>query len=402
MDQALQNGSAQTAPAKTSDFVHLHVHSDYSLLDAASRIPVLVQRAKELGFQALALTDHGNMFGSLRFEQQCREAGIKPLIGCEFYVAGASRFERTGTEQGNKYYHLILIAKNIEGYKNLCMLNSRAFTEGFYYKPRIDLELIQKYASGLVCTSACLAGQLPRLLLAGKTAEAEQMIVQYQSIFGKENFFIELQNHGLEKQKEVAPLLIDIAQRMNVPMVVTNDIHYVYPDDWAAQDVLLCIGTKKLRSDTNRMMYEGHQFYMKSEEQMRALFPDYPEMIDNTKRIADMVDLKIPQYKTEELKNCLPVYRIPDEFKTQEDYVRHLVYEGLKKRYGTITDQIKERAEHELAIIFKMGFAGYFLIVWDFIAWAKQHDIPVGPGRGSGAGSLVAYAMAITDIDPFR
>ena len=402
MDQALRNGSAQTAPAKISDFVHLHVHSDYSLLDAASRIPVLVKRAKELGFQALALTDHGNMFGSLRFEQQCREAGIKPLIGCEFYVAGASRFERTGTEQGNKYYHLILIAKNIEGYKNLCMLNSRAFTEGFYYKPRIDLELIQKYASGLVCTSACLAGQLPRLLLAGKTAEAEQMIVQYQSIFGKENFFIELQNHGLEKQKEVAPLLIDIAQRMNVPMVVTNDIHYVYPDDWAAQDVLLCIGTKKLRSDTNRMMYEGHQFYMKSEEQMRALFPDYPEMIDNTKRIADMVDLKIPQYKTEELKNCLPVYRIPDEFKTQEDYVRHLVYEGLKKRYGTITDQIKERAEHELAIIFKMGFAGYFLIVWDFIAWAKQHDIPVGPGRGSGAGSLVAYAMAITDIDPFR
>ena len=201
MDQALQNGSAQTAPAKTSDFVHLHVHSDYSLLDAASRIPVLVQRAKELGFQALALTDHGNMFGSLRFEQQCREAGIKPLIGCEFYVAGASRFERTGTEQGNKYYHLILIAKNIEGYKNLCMLNSRAFTEGFYYKPRIDLELIQKYASGLVCTSACLAGQLPRLLLAGKTAEAEQMIVQYQSIFGKENFFIELQNHGLEKDQ---------------------------------------------------------------------------------------------------------------------------------------------------------------------------------------------------------
>jgi len=222
------------------------------------------------------------------------------------------------------------------------------------------------------------------------------------AMVGKENFFIELQNHGLEDQKRVAPLLMAIAERMNVPMVVTNDVHYVYPEDWVAQDVLLCIGTKKLRSDTNRMRYEGHQFYMKSEEQMRGLFPDHPELIANTKRIADMVDLTIPQYKTEQLKDCLPVYRIPDEFKTQEDYVRHLVYEGLKKRYGNITDEITERAEHELKVIFEMGFAGYFLIVWDFIAWAKQHNVPVGPGRGSGAGSLVAYAMTITDIDPFR
>jgi len=395
-------GAEQETDVPKSDFVHLHVHSDYSLLDAASRIPVLIKRAKELGFQALALTDHGNMFGSLRFEQQCHAAGIKPLVGCEFYVAGASRHERTGTEQGNKYYHLILIAKNLEGYKNLCMLNSRAFTEGFYYKPRIDLELLKMYSAGLVCTTACLAGQLPRLLLAGQEKEAEEMIVLYQSIFGKENFYIELQNHGLEEQRRVAPLLIGIAQRMNVPMVVTNDIHYVYPEDWVAQDVLLCIGTKKLRSDTNRMRYDGQQFYMKSEEEMRTLFPAYPEMIENTKRIADMVDLKIPQYKTEQLKDCLPVYRIPEGFNTQEDYVRHLVYEGLKNRYETVTDEITERAEHELKVIFDMGFSGYFLIVWDFIAWAKQHGIPVGPGRGSGAGSLVAYAMSITDIDPFR
>ncbi|MGI5172908.1 DNA polymerase III subunit alpha [Treponema sp. OMZ 840] len=388
--------------APKAEFVHLHVHSDYSLLDAASRIPVLIKRAKELGFQALALTDHGNMFGALRFEQQCHAAGIKPLVGCEFYVAGASRHERTGTEQGNKYYHLILIAKNIEGYKNLCMLNSRAFTEGFYYKPRIDVELLKMYSGGLVCTTACLAGQLPRLLLAGQQKEAEDMINLYQGIFGKDNFYVELQDHGLEEQRRAAPLLINIAERMNVPMVVTNDIHYVYPEDWVAQDVLLCIGTKKLRSDANRMRYDGQQFYMKSEEEMRKLFPSHPEMIANTKRIADMVDLTIPQYQTEQLKDCLPIYQIPEGFKTQEDYVRHLVYEGLKKRYGSLTDAITERAEHELKVIFEMGFAGYFLIVWDFIAWAKKHRIPVGPGRGSGAGSLVAYAMSITDIDPFR
>lgn len=385
-----------------AEFVHLHVHSDYSLLDAASRIPVLIKRAKELGFQALALTDHGNMFGALRFEKQCHAAGIKPLVGCEFYVAGSSRLERTGTEQGNKYYHLILIAKNVEGYKNLCMLNSRAFTEGFYYKPRIDVELLKMYSGGLVCTSACLAGQLPRLLLAGQNKEAEEMIRLYQSIFGKENFFIELQDHGLEEQRRVAPMLIDIAERMNVPTVLTNDIHYVYPEDWVAQDVLLCIGTKKLRSDTNRMRYDGQQFYMKSEEEMRKLFPAHPEMMANTKRIADMVDLTIPQYTTEQLKDCLPIYRIPDGFKTQEDYVRHLVFEGLKKRYGTVSDDITARAEHELKVIFEMGFAGYFLIVWDFIAWSKAHNIPVGPGRGSGAGSIVAYAMSITDIDPLR
>ena len=389
--ESTADGKTQSEPdIPKAEFVHLHVHSDYSLLDAASRIPVLIKRAKELGFQALALTDHGNMFGALRFEKQCHAAGIKPLVGCEFYVAGSSRFERTGTEQGNKYYHLILIAKNVEGYKNLCMLNSRAFTEGFYYKPRIDTELLKMYSGGLVCTSACLAGQLPRLLLAGQNKEAEEMVSLYQSIFGKENFFIELQDHGLEEQRRVAPMLIDIAERMNVPTVLTNDIHYVYPEDWVAQDVLLCIGTKKLRSDTNRMRYDGQQFYMKSEEEMRKLFPSHPEMMANTKRIADMVDLTIPQYTTEQLKDCLPIYRIPEGFKTQEEYVRHLVFEGLKKRYGTITDTVTERAEHELKVIFEMGFAGYFLIVWDFIAWSKAHNIPIGPGRGSGAGSIIA------------
>lgn len=385
-----------------SDFVHLHVHSDYSLLDGAAKITTLVSRAKELGMKALALTDHGNMFGALRFEQLCHSEGINPLVGCEFYVAGGSRLEKQGTERGNKYYHLILIAKNIEGYKNLCILSSRAYTEGMYYKPRIDEELLRLYSGGLICLSACLAGQLPQLLLSGKTKEAEETARRYRDIFGDDNYYIELQDHGIDEQKRVAPMLIDLAKRLGIPMVVTNDIHYCMQEDYIAQDVLMCVGTKKLREETNRMKFQGKEFYMKSAEQMAALFPEYPEMITNTVRIAEKCDLTIPQYKTEELKNCLPVYQIPEGFKDQNEYMRHLVYEGLKKRYGTITDEIEERAEYELRIIFNMGFSGYFLIVWDFINWAKSHDIPVGPGRGSGAGSLVAYAMSITDIDPFR
>jgi len=386
----------------TSNFVHLHVHSDYSILDGAAKIPDLIKRAKELGFGALALTDHGNMFGSLRFEQACHKEGINPLVGCEFYVAPSDRHVKEQDDLGNRYYHLVLIAKNIEGYKNLSWLTSKAYTEGMYYKPRIDLELLKKYSGGLVCLTACLAGQLPKLLLAEKNEQAEEFIQTYRDIFGKENFYIELQDHGISDQKRVAPLLIKIAQKMDVPMVVTNDSHYVYKEDAVAQDVLVCIGTKKLRSDTHRMKFETDQFYLKSEEEMAQLFPNYPEMIANTKRIADMCDLTIPQYKTQELKDCLPVYKIPDEYKNQDEYVRHLVHEGLIKRYGEITPQIKERAEYELGIIFQMGFSGYFLIVWNFINWAKTHDIPIGPGRGSGAGSLVAYAMEITDIDPFR
>lgn len=385
-----------------SDFVHLHVHSDYSLLDGAAKIKDLISRAKELGMPALALTDHGNMFGALRFEQQCHKAGINPLVGCEFYVAGGSRHERKGTEQGNKYYHLVLIAKNVEGYCNLMMLNSLSFTEGMYYKPRIDEELIRKYSGGLVCLSACIAGQLPQLLLSGKDQEAEELVLSYRSIFGAENYYIELQDHGIEEQKRVSPKLIALAKKHNIPMVVTNDIHYVLQEDYEAQDVLLCIGTKKTLNDPKRMKFDGTEFYMKTGEQMAALFPEYPEMIDNTYRIAQMCDLTIPQYTTAQLKDCLPVYQIPSGFKTQDEYVRHLVYTGLEKRYQVITDEIRQRAEYELGIIFQMGFSGYFLIVWDFINWAKQNDIPVGPGRGSGAGSIVAYAMAITDIDPLR
>ncbi|MCM1321846.1 MAG: DNA polymerase III subunit alpha [Bacteroides sp.] len=398
-DEHLRSEAADQTGA--NGFVHLHVHSDYSLLDGASKIQTLVSRAKELGMNALALTDHGNMFGSLRFEQLCHKEGINPLVGCEFYVAGGSRHERKGTEQGNHYYHLILIAKNIEGYKNLCMLTSRSYTEGMYYKPRIDEELLQMYHGGLICLSACIAGQLPQLLLAGKTEEAEKMVQAYSKLFGPDHFYIELQNHGIPEQKAVAPKLIAIAEKFGIPMVVTNDIHYVMQEDAEAQDVLLCIGRKKLIDEEHGKMF-GDQFYMKSAEEMAQLFPEYPEMISNTRKIADMCDLVIPQYKTQQLKDCLPVYRIPEQFVSQEAYMLHLVESGLRARYKNITKEIVDRAMYELNIIFQMGFAGYFLIVWDFINWAKTHDVPIGPGRGSGAGSLVAYSMTITDIDPFR
>ncbi len=351
---------------------------------------------------ALALTDHGNMFGVLKFEQACRKAGTKPIIGCEFYVAAGSRHEKRTTERGKNYYHLILLAKNEEGYRNLMHLDSIAYTEGMYYKPRIDDEVLRKHSGGLVCLTACLAGQLPQLLLTGKMQEAEEFVRRYQEIFGRENFFVELQDHGIPEQKQVTPLLIDVANRLGAPLVLTNDIHFVLREDHVVQDVMLCIGRKETRNDPKRRNPYNPEFYMKSADEMALLFPDRPELMENTLRIADMCNVTIPQFTTEQLKDCLPVYQIPPEFATQDDYVRHLVYTGLERRYPAVTDEIRERAEHELSVIFKMGFSGYFLIVWDFINWAKQNGIPVGPGRGSGAGSLVAYAMAITDVDPFR
>ena len=350
----------------TQKFVHLHVHSDFSLLDASAKIDNLVSRAKELGMEALALTDHGNMFGVLRFEQACRKAGIKPIIGCEFYVAAGSRHEKKTTERGKNYYHLILLAKNEEGYRNLMHLDSIAYTEGMYYKPRIDDEVLRRHSGGLVCLTACLAGQLPQLLLTGKLQEAEEFVLRYQAIFGRENFFVELQDHGIPEQQQVTPLLINVAKKLNAPMVVTNDIHFVLREDHVVQDVMLCIGRKETRNDPKRRNPYNPEFYMKSADEMALLFPDHPEMMENTVRIADMCNLTIPQFSTEQLKDCLPVYQIPPEFATQDDYVRHLVYTGLEKRYPTITQEIRDRAEHELSVIFKMGFSGYFLIVWDF------------------------------------
>jgi DNA polymerase III subunit alpha len=387
-----------------SNFVHLHVHSDYSLLDGASKLDTLIARAKQLNMKAIALTDHGNMFGALNFEHTCHANGINPIVGEEFYVAEEDHTVQKKNRYGGKYYHLILLCENAEGYKNMSWLSSRAFTEGLYYgKPRIDFEMLKKYHEGIICLSACIQGELPQMLLHGDEAEAEEYVKRYSELFGPDHYYIELQDHGIPEQKDVAPKLIAIAKKLNIPMVVTNDVHYCYRDDAEAQDVLRCIGFKKLLADAHQTMGDGRsEWYLKSEQEMAQLFPDYPEMLANTVKIAAMCNLTIPQYKTQQLKDCLPRFEIPKQFPTQDSYVLHLVETGLRKRYKTITKEILDRAMYELGIIFNMGFSGYFLVVWEFINWSKEHGKPIGPGRGSGAGSLVAYAMTITDIDPFR
>ncbi len=411
------------APEGTPEcnFVHLHVHSDYSLLDGASKLDTLIARAKELNMKHLALTDHGNMFGILNFEHICHANGINPICGEEFYVAEGSHLENNNLPWPNKNgrprhnYHLILLARNQTGYKNLCWLSSLAYTEGLaenggiFAKPRIDFELLQRYHEGLICLSACIQGEIPLALLNHDDERAYETARKYKELFGPDHYYIELQDHGLADQKEVAPKLIKLAHDLDIPLVVTNDIHYCRQEDAEAQDALVCIGSKKTLDDPNRMKFQGTQWYMKTEAEMGQLFPECPEAMENTLKIAKMCDLTIHQYKTQELKGCLPRFELPKEFqqsddytKNQDAYVRYLVEEGLKKRYKEITPEIRERCEYELGIIFKMGFSGYFLIVWEFINWSKKNGIPIGPGRGSGAGSLVAYCMTITDIDPFR
>ncbi len=403
-----------------SNFVHLHVHSDYSLLDGASKLDTLIARAKQLNMPALALTDHGNMFGVLNFEHICHANNINPIVGEEFYVAFGSHLEHNDVPYSRKgesgerhahYFHLILLCENQKGYENMSWLSSRAYTEGLYYgKPRIDFEMLKQYHEGLICLTACIQGELPQLLLADKDDEAEALAKQYAELFGPDHYYIELQDHGIPDQKIVAKKLIALAKKLNIPMVVTNDVHYCYREDAEAQDVLRCIGFKRKLNEPHQTMGEGRtEWYLKTEQEMAQLFPEYPEMIANTIKIANMCNLTIHQYKTQELKSCLPRFELPKEFQTHDDYtknqdayVRYLVEKGLRMRYPEITPAIRERAEYELGIIFKMGFSGYFLIVWEFINWAKSHGIPMGPGRGSGAGSLVAYCMTITDIDPFR
>ncbi|MDE5898796.1 MAG: DNA polymerase III subunit alpha [Treponemataceae bacterium] len=395
-------GAPEGTPA--SNFVHLHVHSDYSILDGASKIDTLIARAKQLNMPALALTDHGNMFGALNFEHICHANGINPIVGEEFYVAEGDHTVQERTKYGGKYYHLILLCENQEGYRNMCWLSSRAYTEGLYYgKPRIDFEMLKERHSGLICLSACIQGQLPQMLLHGDDAAAEELVRRYSELFGPDHYYIELQDHGIPDQKAVAKKLIALAEKMNIPMVVTNDIHYCFKEDAEAQDVLRCIGFKKLLDEPHQTMGDGRtEWYMKSEQEMARLFPEHPELLSNTLKIARMCDLTIHQYKTQELKDCLPKFAIPSQFPTQDSYVLHLVETGLRARYKDVTKEIVDRAMYELEIIFKMGFSGYFLVVWEFINWAKRNKIPIGPGRGSGAGSLVAYAMTITDIDPFR
>ncbi|MCQ2592353.1 MAG: DNA polymerase III subunit alpha [Treponema sp.] len=417
-----------------SNFVHLHVHSDYSLLDSCATIDKLVEKAKFLNMPALALTDHGNMFGALNFEKLCHENGINPIVGEEFYVAYGSHFEKNTVpysrkgedgERQAKYFHLILLCENQTGYKNMCWLSSLAYTEGMYYKPRIDWELLEKYHEGLICCSACIAGELPQLLMAGMDKEAEELVLKYKNLFGPDHYYIELQDHGLPEQKELNPKLIALARKLDVPLVATNDIHYVEKEDWEAQECLRSIGFKKnmtIGPDGNfvsGMGGEHHEWYFKTEKEMRMLFPDCPDAFDNTIKIANMCNLTIHQYSTPELKGTLPRFELPKEFQTheeytknQDDYLRYLVEQGLVKRYKDITKEIRDRCEFEMDIILGMGFSGYFLIVWEFINWAKstwdnvnnrpKPYMPIGPGRGSGAGSLVAYCLGITDIDPFR
>ena len=381
------------------EFTHLHVHTEYSLLDGSSKIKELVSRAKELGMDSLAITDHGVMYGVVDFYRAAKAAGINPVLGCEIYVAPGSRFDReAGNAKESRYHHLVLLAENDIGYANLVKIVSRGFTEGFYYKPRVDYDVLEKYHEGIIALSACLAGSIPSFLRRGLYDEAKQEAYRLQGIFGENNFFLELQDHGIPDQKTVNQGLLRLHQEIGIDLVATNDVHYIYDSDAEAHDILLCIQTGKKVSDTDRMRYEGGQYYLKSAGEMEALFPYAKEAIENTHKIAERchVEIEFGDYK-------LPHFDVP-EGETSESYLRKLCKEGLYKRYPKEqAEQLEERLNYELDTISTMGFVDYFLIVWDFIKYAKDHGIPVGPGRGSAAGSLVAYSLNITDlIDPIK
>ena len=377
-------------------FTHLHVHTEYSLLDGSSKIKELVARAKELGMDSLAITDHGVMYGVIDFYKAAREVGIKPIIGCEVYVAPGSRFDRETVSGEDRYYHLILLAENHQGYQNLMKIVSKGFVDGFYYKPRVDYELLSQYHEGLICLSACLAGEVQRDLERGLYQEAKKAALHYQEIFGEGNFFLELQDHGIPAQRLVNQGLMRMSRELSIPLVATNDAHYIYAEDAKAHDILLCIQTGKKVTDENRLKYEGGQYYLKSEEEMRRLFPYAPEALDNTAKIAERCNVEIEFGVTK-----LPEFKVP-EGETSWSYLNRLCLEGLKRRYPEDDGTLKARLDYELDVIHTMGYVDYFLIVWDFIHFARSQGIPVGPGRGSAAGSIVAYCLEITNIDPIR
>lgn len=377
-------------------FTHLHVHTEYSLLDGSCKIKELVARAKELGMDSMAVTDHGVMYGVIDFYRAAREAGIKPILGSEVYVAPGSRFDREIGGGEDRYYHLVLLAENDTGYHNLMKIVSKGFVEGFYYKPRVDYEVLEKYHEGIIALSACLAGEVQRFLERGMYEEGKKAALRYENIFGKGNFFLELQDHGIPAQKNVNQGLMRMSAELGIDLVATNDIHYTYAEDMKAHDILLCIQTGKKVTDENRMRYEGGQYYCKSEEEMRKLFPYALEAIENTHKIAERCNVEIEFGVTK-----LPRYEVPEGFDSW-GYLNHLCDEGLRKRYPNDDGTLKERLDYELNVIHTMGYVDYFLIVWDFIHFAKSHDIIVGPGRGSAAGSIVSYCLGITDIDPIR
>ena len=378
------------------NFTHLHVHTEYSLLDGSNKINEYVARVKELGMNSAAITDHGVMFGCIDFYRAAKAAGIKPILGCEVYVAPGSRFDREIGQAEDRYYHLVLLAENNHGYENLMKIVSRAFVDGFYYKPRVDMDLLQEYHEGIIALSACLAGEVAKNITRGMYEEAKSAALRYEKIFGKGNFFLELQDHGIPQQQRVNQQLLRMSQEMGIALVATNDVHYTYDTDAEAHDILLCVQTRKLLSDENRMRYEGGQYYVKSPEEMAELFPYIPEALENTQKIADRCEVEIEFGVTK-----LPKFDVPAPY-TSWEYLNKLCYDGLKERYSGDLTELEKRLEYELGVIKTMGYVDYFLIVWDFIRFARDHDIMVGPGRGSAAGSLVSYTLGITKLDPIK
>ena len=385
-------------------FTHLHVHTEYSLLDGSNKIKEYVKRVKELGMNSAAITDHGVMYGVIDFYKECKAQGIKPILGCEVYVAPDSRFDKELGGGEDRYYHLVLLAENNIGYANLSRIVSRGFTEGYYYKPRVDMELLQTYHEGIIALSACLAGEVPRYIQKGLIDEARKAAIRYRDCFGEGNYFLELQDHGIPEQKLVNTELLKLSRELSIPLVTTNDAHYTYAEDAKPHDILLCIQTGKKLADEDRMRYEGGQYYVKSEEEMKGLFPYAWEAVENTQRIADRCNVEIEFGVTK-----LPHFEVPEGYDSWT-YLNKLCLDGLKERYGEDLDapagvtgqSFRERLTYELDVIKTMGYVDYFLIVWDFINYAKSNGIMVGPGRGSAAGSIVSYALKITNIDPIR
>lgn len=378
------------------NFTHLHVHTEYSLLDGSNKIKEYVARVKELGMNAAAITDHGVMYGVIDFYRAAHEVGIKPILGCEVYVAPGSRFDKDNSQSEDRYYHLVLLAENNQGYANLTKIVSKGFVDGFYYKPRVDLEVLETYHEGIIALSACLAGEVQRNLARGKDEEAQKAALRYQQIFGEGNFFLELQDHGIPEQRFVNQKLLGLSKKTGIELVATNDVHYTYREDEESHDILLCLQTNKKLEDEDRMRYEGGQYYVKSPEEMAELFPYALEALENTCKIAERCNVEI-----EFGVRKLPKYDVPDHM-TSNDYLRKLCFEGLARRYPEDDGEIAEKLEYELSVIEGMGFVDYFLIVWDFINYARKHDIMVGPGRGSAAGSIVSYCLGITNIDPIK